>query len=194
MVREVLHVEECRLFRLDNSGFGRVLYLGANATEVVQTSRAGPEVLGVGNGQPGQSYSLVNRQVVPGSLLLEVEEVDGWRLWQEVTDLHASAESDRHYVLDAASGQVRFGDGQSGYVPQIGQRIRANSYRYGGGEHGNVARGAIKRLRSNLPLKVFNPLAAYDGADAESLEAALERIPAELRRRDRAVTRSDFPR
>lgn len=181
-----------RAFRLDESRFGRVLYVGANATELVQTVKARTEVLGTGNGQPNQSFPLVHRQVVPGSLILEVEELDGWRRWQEVDNFHASSESALDYVLDAAAGQARFGNGLNGYAPQIGQRIRAVSYRYGGGAQGNVASGAINRIKPNLPLKVSNPLPAYGGADAEALEVALERIPAELRRRDRAVTSSDF--
>jgi predicted phage baseplate assembly protein len=39
---------------------------------------------------------------------------------------------------------------------------------------------------------VQNPLRAHGGADKEPLEAALQRIPGELRRRDRAVTSGDF--
>lgn len=181
-----------RAFRLDSSSFGRVLYIGANATELIQTVKARPEVLGTGNGQPNQSFSLVHPQVVPGSLILEVEGADGWRRWEEVEDFHASSESARYCKLDAAPGRVRFGNGLNGYVPQIGQRIRATSYRYGGGAQGNVASGAISRIKPNLPVKITNPLPAYGGADAEALEVALERIPAELRRRDRAVTQSDF--
>jgi predicted phage baseplate assembly protein len=41
-------------------------------------------------------------------------------------------------------------------------------------------------------VKANNPRPASGGADAETVEAALERIPAELRRRDRAVTAEDF--
>jgi predicted phage baseplate assembly protein len=43
-------------------------------------------------------------------------------------------------------------------------------------------------------LKVLQPLATEDGADAENLAAAEQRIPAFLRHRDRAVTAEDFRR
>jgi predicted phage baseplate assembly protein len=43
-----------------------------------------------------------------------------------------------------------------------------------------------------LSLVIGNPLPAIGGVDAESLDAALKRIPAELRRNHRAVTRDDF--
>jgi predicted phage baseplate assembly protein len=39
---------------------------------------------------------------------------------------------------------------------------------------------------------VINPLRAWGGDDKEALEDALDRIPGELRRRDRAVTAGDF--
>ena len=41
-------------------------------------------------------------------------------------------------------------------------------------------------------VKVINPLRAWGGDDKEALEDALDRIPGELRRRDRAVTAGDF--
>lgn len=181
-----------RAFRLDGSRFGKLLYVGANCAQVEQTVQARGEFLGTGNAQPNQEYALVNTQVISGSLGLEVEETDGWHSWQQVDGFFASGETDRHYLLDAAAGRVRFGNGLQGLAPQIGQRIRVTGYRYGGGSSGNVAARAIDKLVPNLPLKLLNPLPAYGGADAETVEAALERIPGELRRRDRAVTEDDF--
>lgn len=181
-----------RAFRHDGSRLGSLLYVGANGAQVEQTLRARAEFLGTGTGQPNQKFNLVNAQVVPGSLVLEVEEVGGWRAWQEVDNLFASGGDDRHFQLDAAAGAVKFGNGLQGFAPQIGQRIRANSYSYGGGITGNVAAGAINKIVTGAPVKIANPLPAYGGADAETLAQALERIPGELRRRDRAVTAGDF--
>ena len=181
-----------RAYRHDGQRFGKVIYVGVNAAEVIQTRKARTEFVGTGDGQPNQTYPLVNKNVVAGTLVLEVEEPDGWRGWDEVDGFHASSESDRHYVLDAEAGRVKFGNGLQGYVPQIGQRIRVRSYRYGGGVQGNVAAKAISKLPGIASVKVKNPLAAYNGADAEPLDKALYRIPGELRRRDRAVTQGDF--
>ncbi|WP_319549552.1 putative baseplate assembly protein [Desulfogranum marinum] len=181
-----------RAFHLEGNGFGKVLYVGTNATQVVQTRQAKAEFLGTGNGQPNQEYALIHKNGVSGSLDLEVEESKGWQSWKETYSFHASRESDRQYVLDAEAGKVKFGNGLQGYTPQIGQRIRVLSYRYGGGLKGNVAPGAISKLNGISSVKVTNPLVAYGGADAESLEKALDRIPGELRRRDRAVTSDDF--
>jgi len=181
-----------RAFRHDGSRFGKVSYVGVNCIHVRQTVKARSEFLGTGTGQPNQTCSLIHSQVVPHSLVLEVEEADGWQRWQEVDGFQASGESDRHYLPDAEAGTVTFGNGLQGYAPQIGQRIRAVSYRYGGGSSGNVAPRAISRLEGVANVKCENPLKAYGGEDAEPVEKALDRIPGEIRRCDRAVTSSDF--
>jgi predicted phage baseplate assembly protein len=98
------------------------------------------------------------------------------------------------FTLDPEAGVVRFGNGVRGRAPQLGERIRVLGYRYGGGDAGNVAARAISKLDAPAPstLKAANPLPARGGADSETVAAALDRVPGELRRRDRAVTAGDF--
>ncbi|MGE3309000.1 MAG: putative baseplate assembly protein [Limisphaerales bacterium] len=181
-----------RAFRHDGSRFGKVRHVAVNATEVFQRRLATPQVLGTGNAQPGQEFALNHAPILAGSLRLEVEESGVWSTWTEVDGFHASGPEDRHFVVDLEAARVRFGNGLRGSVPQIGQRVRALEYRYGGGSAGNVASGAITKLPGHPSVKVSNPIAAYGGADTETLESALDRIPGELRRRDRAVTADDF--
>src|SRR6266436_5491121 len=173
-------------------GFGRVIYVGANAAETRQTKKALTEFLGTGNAQADQRFRLIYTPVVAGTLKLEVEESNGWTQWNEVDAFYASQPDDRQFVLDAEAGEVRFGNGLQGRPPQIGQRIRATEYRYGGGAAGNVPAAAISKVVAFPDLKVSNPLPARGGAEAESIAEGLTRIPGELRRRDRAVTAGDF--
>jgi hypothetical protein len=184
-----------RVFRRDGARFGafRSVVLNAATSENAQT--AAPEYLGSGNGQPAQVFVLANHPVLPDSeraqLTVEVEEAGAWTPYRRVDDFLASDRGSRHVVLDPESGRLRFGDGQRGRMPQWGERVRARGYRYGGGGEGNAPAGAISKI--DLPgVKVSNPLAAAGGEDAEALEAALLRIPGELRRRGRAVTAGDF--
>ncbi|HEV7374861.1 MAG TPA: putative baseplate assembly protein [Pyrinomonadaceae bacterium] len=193
-----------RAFRRDGGRFGKVQYVGANAAQVVQTRKARTEFVGMGTGQPNQRYKLIQKSVVEGSLVIEVEEIEGWKRWTGVDGFHASAPDDRHFVVDSGAGEVHFGNGIQGLPPQLGQRIRALEYRYGGGIEGNVPAKAISKLtevppdpaknpRGTLPaVKVSNPLRAQGGGAAETIAEALLRIPGELRRRDRAVTADDF--
>ncbi|HEV7745436.1 MAG TPA: putative baseplate assembly protein [Pyrinomonadaceae bacterium] len=173
-------------------GLGSVILVAANAAEVAQSKKAKTEFLGTGNAQPDQRFKLVHTPVIAGSLQLDVEEAQSWVTWKEVDAFHASQPDDRHFVVDLEAGQVRFGNGLQGLPPQIGQRLRSREYRYGGGVEGNVAANAISKVVEFPDVKVANPLRAHGGAAAESIADGLSRIPGELRRRDRAVTASDF--
>lgn len=171
---------------------GKVLFVGINATEVVQCVKAQPEFLGIGNAAADQEYPLVHRPALQGSTVIQVEEAGGWTAWRAVDGFEASDESSREYVLDPEAGTIRFGNGLRGRAPQIGERIRALEYRYGGGTQGNVAPKAISKLAEISGLKASNPFPATGGAAGEAVAAALERVPAEFRRHDRAVTPGDF--
>jgi hypothetical protein len=191
-----------RAYRHDGSHFGKARSVTVNAAEAVQSRKALPEFLGTGNAQANQSYRLGHRPVLDRTVALEVEENGAWRRWTETDSFHASASDDRHFIVDREAGEVHFGTAVQGLVPQIGQRIRVLEYRYGGGAAGNVAAKAISGnipavsanvLLGNVPVqvKVLNPQPAFGGGETETMEAALERIPGELRRRDRAVTAGD---
>ncbi|MEU9372830.1 putative baseplate assembly protein [Streptomyces sp. NPDC048255] len=174
----------------ENDAIHRIRWVGVNAVGAVQSRTAAPELLGTGTADAGQAFRLALGPVVPGSVRLEVEEADGWRPWTEVEDFATSGPFDRHYTLDPEAGLVRFGTRCR--LPQIGERIRVLSYRYGGGSAGNVPAGAIGSLTGVAGAKVRNPLPATGGADPASLTDALDALPAEVHRRDRAVTAEDF--
>ncbi|KAA9396508.1 putative baseplate assembly protein [Haloarcula sp. CBA1130] len=119
-----------------------------------------------------------------------------WVRWTAVDSLRRSDGNDRHYMLDPRSGEITFGDGHRGRIPPQGRdNVRAN-YRTGGGSDGNVPAGAISELKSSIAFvdAVTNPLPADGGADAESVDGALDRAPKELRDRGRAVTPADIER
>ena len=83
---------------------------------------------------------------------------------------------------------------QYGAIPAKGSLLRMAAYRTGGGQRGNVQRGTLQIPKTAVPYvdRVTNHSAAYNGADAESLENAVIRVPRLLRSRDRAVTPEDF--
>lgn len=195
-----------RIWRSDGSRIGPVRLICLNALQCVQALDAAPELLGSGSGQPGQVFQLSQGPLLADPLhpvRLQVEEAGVWVDWRQRDDLDASGAADRHFTIDAEAATVRFGE----RFPQVGERVRVTRYRYGGGAAGNVPRGAIARVGDLLPgppppapmkrpneadFKCANPLPAAGGADSESIEEGLRRIPGELRRRQRAVTRDDF--
>lgn len=163
------------------------------------------EVIATASGGSGQRYGLRNAPVVPGEapVVLEVSEGEGWEEWSPVDGFAHSGPDDRHFTLDAATGEVGFGpavrepDGtlrRYGAAPASGAVLRVRSYRTGGGRQGNVGRGAISVLRTTIPFvgSVVNRRPASGGVDGEDLESAKLRGPLTLRTRDRAVTAEDY--
>ncbi|GAB3023299.1 putative baseplate assembly protein [Natronobiforma cellulositropha] len=127
--------------------------------------------------------------------------VDGER-FEEVEDFDTSGPTDRHYVFDAERRSIRFGDGVRGAKPPVGRRVRAKRYVYGGGQDGNVsvhsqweferedAELADGISPSDLAVEPTGP--ASGGADAESVEEAMDRFKRDLKRPYRAVTLEDY--
>jgi predicted phage baseplate assembly protein len=167
------------------------------------------EMLGRSSGEPGQVFRLAHAPVLAPTAdeVLEVEEIRDGELvfapWAHVADFADSDMFARHYSLDTATGEVRFGpvvrqrDGnarQYGRVPEAGREIRFSQYRYGGGVIGNVPAGKIQVMKSAIPYvdRVNNLRRAEGGRDAESLDEAKLRARREVRAQERAVTVQDF--
>jgi predicted phage baseplate assembly protein len=182
-------------------------FTSGGTVEAVNAEIVELEVLGEAEGVPAQRMTLRNSPVVPGERpldhVLEIGPPGGWQDWSQVEDFAGSGPDDRHFVLDEATGEVIFGpavreaDGtlrRFGAVPPKSASVRLRSYRTGGGERGNVARGAITVLKSSIPYiaTVSNRSPAIGGTDGEDLENAKLRGPLLLRTRQRAVTTEDY--
>jgi predicted phage baseplate assembly protein len=173
----------------------RLSWAGTNAVTVTQRQSAGRQQIGRGTGLSGQELALGAANVELGSLVIEVEEEEGLRAWPLVPDIVMAGRGERACQVDAEAGTVRFGDGVRGAVPASGRAIHVAYMRSGGGTAGNLPAGSLKAITGLRPvprLKLNQPLAMAGGVDAETLDVAEARIPAELRHGDRAVTRSDF--
>ena len=174
----------------ENEAIHAIRWVGLNAVEVEQAITARPELLGTGTAEPGQIFALAHSPVLAGTVQLDVEEEGGWSRWTEVDTLALSQPNDAHFSVDPEAGLVAFGTRSR--VPQLGQRVRVVSYRYGGGVAGNVPPKAIASLTGVASVTVANLMAAAGGSDAAPLAAALAEVPARVNRRDRAVASEDF--
>ena len=174
------------------------------------------EVLGSSTGDPKQVFLANNTPILLGQKLEveegqippeietdhytvirdELENIESvWVQWEEVQDFYVSGQGDRHYILDRQTGEITFGDGIAGMIPPRRQNnIRLSSYRTGGGKQGNVNTETIDQLKTSIPYidRVINHEAAAGGAEQEDLERLKERVPKQLRHRDRAVTWQDM--
>ncbi|BCB88715.1 putative baseplate assembly protein [Phytohabitans suffuscus] len=173
--------------------------------EAVHAEIVGDEVLGEAEGVSGQRFTVSRVPVLhrPGFAVLEVGTDDGWQEWTQVDNFAASGPDDRHFQLEPATGEVRFGPlvrepgnrvRRYGATPPPGAAVRMRRYLVGGGRTGNVARGALRTLKSSIPYvaDVENRFPAQGGVDGETIEEAKERGPIVLRSRGRAVTAEDY--
>ncbi|HWE57109.1 MAG TPA: putative baseplate assembly protein [Acidimicrobiales bacterium] len=174
-------------------------------TEAIHAEIIETEDLGESEGIAGQRFELQRRPVLGGVIppIVEASSEDGWVEWTSVTDFSRSGESDRHFVLDAAMGEVQFGPAirvptgdivSYGAVPPQASHLRIRGYAIGGGRSGNVGPRTISVLKSSIPYvsRVENRGAAQGGVDGETIDQAKVRGPLLLRARGRAVTADDF--
>jgi predicted phage baseplate assembly protein len=165
-----------------------------NTVPAVNLSTVLDEPVGTSDGSPGQRFLLRQRPVAQGSLELCVREPEEVCRWTEVDDFLASGPDDRHYVLDATTGELRLGDGARGRIPVAGTELVAERYRFGGGAAGNVGSGLVNALLTPVTgvEGVTNERPAVGGRDEQALADLQEQAPAQLRHRGRAVTAEDF--
>lgn len=152
--------------------------------------------------RPGQRFVFQHAPVLEATITVGGEE------WTERDDLDASGPDDAHYVLDESFGEIRFGNGVNGTVPEAGQRVVAETYVSGGGAVGNVRQSvdwrfadSSVRLRDATGRFLGESLGAVavsaagpaaGGADAESIDAALDRVRRDLKTPYRAVSPDDY--
>jgi len=187
-----------------------------NTISATQAITFTDEVLGTSNGLPNQTFQVANTPVMvldtpvqvtnsDGvkisvlSLRLEIDEGQGFMVWQEVDDFFSSGPNDRVFTIDRNTGVITTGTGEHGRIPVINQtstdpNVVARSYRAGGGIQGNVAANSITQPQTSVPsvdtVKNYDP--ATGGTDEESVADAKLRATLALQSKDRAVTPEDF--
>ena len=108
--------------------------VGLSCRSVGGTARASQclyiekELLGISNGQPGQTFKLKSAPVLSRQAEEHVVTVDALgrpRRWQEVTDFADAGAEDLHYTLNSGDGTVQFG-------PQVRESnaLRERSWRH----------------------------------------------------------------
>jgi predicted phage baseplate assembly protein len=214
------HWLRCRIDRRDRPGSRTAVACAAQLFAISAAVAGGTTVgrhaatvteepVGTSDGIAGAVYPLQRRPVLTlqvGETLEVREPADAeWVPWRCVDSFEHSTHEDRHFLLDARRGEIRFGpairqpDGgwrRYGAIPRAGSLLRMSRYRHGGGSAGNVAPWALSVLPRPVPgiAAGTNPTAARGGVDAEELPDGIERARLAVRARTRAVTREDFER
>lgn len=136
----------------------------------------------------------------PGEALAAVQLNDGGEIWSSRRDLLSSDRFAQEFVVEMESNgtaQLRFGDDVLGKRPAPGATFKA-AVRVGNGHAGNVGAEAISHIdplesTGDLPIaRLWNPLPAYGGIDAEKMEEVRLNAPQAFRVQQRAVTEADY--
>lgn len=169
---------------------------GKNKVRLISYTKPLPEF--TGNGLPGQVFELRKAPVISQEFILQVLEPGDniWFDWIKSEDFHASKPNDRHFVLDSQTGEITFGDGKKGLIPQAGSKIRIIACKLGGGEEGNVEAHTINRILSPFKdaglLKVENITAAEGGSRPENIHEAILSAGRDMKETYTAVTCEDY--
>ncbi len=99
-------------------------------------------------------------------------------------------------VENDGSAWLRFGDGVNGHAVEPGMSFEA-VYRVGNGAAGNVPADTIALIDQTFPGAGFiqalsNPVPAFGGKDAETVEHVRQNAPVAFRTQERAVTPRDY--
>lgn len=182
--------------------------------QATQSQTIKREMLGYSSGLPGQTFHLQSAPLLPPdpargeTLVVQLPNNGKEETWELQPAFQRPSNSQhvyqfKQYTLDVASGEIRLPPAQTladgsvliyGAIPPRGASIWFNSYRFGGGSHGNVAAYELNTLKTAVPQinRVYNRQPARGGQDQETLDAAKLRAPHALHARNRAVTAADF--
>lgn len=164
------------------------------------------ETPGEGDGRPHQQIAVAWPQVAGESLRVFTREGDAWRVWEQRPDFDAAGRADAHFVLDARTGEITFGDGERGRAVPPGVPILAaydSTLASGGALKPNrtfhlpdsptnrALLAEVAATAASLEI-VTNPVPASGGAEAETVDQAAGRALAELQKPTRAVTAADY--
>ena len=161
----------------------------------IQGDEVVDEALAVSTGRAGQRYTLNSTPVLDDTLVVSVNGTAWTRAENDVLALE-EATAQKYALRWNADNTVVvcFGDGVNGAIPGFGLSITA-TYKFGGGDAGNVEPGAIRNVRSASDAKitgVTNTSRGIDGGPAMSLSEAQARLPLTLRANDRIVSDRDY--
>lgn len=190
-----------------------------NCVNAINAEKHEEEIIGSGNGAPGQRLRLahenllsgmelrVREESIPSSNEIEMMKADGienpveiveeeaWVKYKEVPNFYNSTPFSRHYTVDYMTGEIQFGDGIKGINPPKGNfNIKASEYKTGGGSRGNVAAHKLQYLTRSIAYisGCDNPYQSEGGSDMESIDDLKRRAAGVFKSLERAVAKEDF--
>lgn len=172
--------------------------LGLHVLRAEQTATHVDRCVGVGDGTPDQSFTLLTDEERHTEQLLteRIELVSGngakddRPAWTRIDDLSTADPGERRFELDPVKSIVRFGNGVNGANPAAGEPVVARWFRTTRGAAGQVAAGLTWRVEGGIKVGV-NPHASTAGRDRRTGRDLVADAGASRVQRFRAITIDD---
>jgi hypothetical protein len=188
------HYLRCRLDAGQPDEAPALRAIAVHAVEAEQAQSYVDIPVGTGGGTPGERVVLPGGQIAYTILDLRTFEANTVASWEQRPDLGASGRRDRHVVLDATTGELRFGDGERGRVAPAGADILA-TYHVTAGAAGNLGPGLGWQPSSGgISDRATNVVPAGGGGAEEDLEHLAGRAAEVLWAHERLVELAETSR
>lgn len=168
---------------------------------VTQGQTRSEDPLGSSNGDSDQEFELTYAPLIPGSLVVEVDEGTGFTAWSQKANFLSSNSNSKDYTLEVKADDtatIKFSDGIRGKIPALGVDNIRCSYRIGADQDGNVGAKTIIVNKEGISFvnRIWNPRqatgwTAKEGSTEEDLARVKIEGPASIRVLDRAISASD---
>lgn len=152
--------------------------------------------IGMTDGCAGQKMPLFVKDPYEVQLILATNkgEQTYYQHWTYVSSLEQASYEDRVFTYDSETGDIEFGDGIHGMVPDAGCVVIISECSVSDYEDGNVRAGEIRRITDERYGKfhAFNTAMASGGRGADSIEKMQERLERKVIEQNRVVGPMDY--
>jgi hypothetical protein len=160
-----------------------------NSVEVSQKETFRDEFIGRSVGLPDMKFKLNYKNLVSPPIINVGDDE-----FIAVDRLIDYGKDDKVFRFNGITGDLEFGNGKYGAIPELGLPIVAKEYSVTQGLKGNIPKGNLKVLRESINYvdSVTNILSCRGAQNGDSLDDLKKYAPSVLKTMERAVTIEDY--
>jgi len=171
------------------SNFPKINNILVNSVDVTQKETFFNELIGKSNGLPNMRFKLNYKNLIaPPKIFIGDDE------YKPVDRLVDYSKDDKVFRFNGITGEIEFGDGIYGVIPDLGESIIAKEYAITQGKDGNLKQDKLTVLRESLNYvdSLTNMAKCSGGENGDTLNDLKKYAPTVLKTMDRAVTIEDY--
>ncbi|MEA3354637.1 MAG: baseplate J/gp47 family protein [Campylobacterota bacterium] len=160
-----------------------------NTVDVIQKETYEDEFIARSVGLPNMKFKLNYKNLVAPPVIFVGD--DEYKAVDRFIDF---GKEDKVFRFNGITGEIEFGDGQYGVVPELGLNIVAKEYSITQGAAGNIPKDNLKVLRESINYidSLSNPFNCKSGENGDTLDDLKRYAPSVLKTMERAVNIEDY--